>query len=76
MNRASSERLRTIHEWRQRAAIDGELQPGYFRKGRRARGCPGDCPHCRAKKSRPMRRERASDEALAEWLRADGHETG
>jgi hypothetical protein len=69
MRRASLDRQRTIREWRSRLEMDDALEPGRFRKGRTARGCPRRCTHCRAKKLEPTLQTVRSDLSFREWLR-------
>ena len=66
MRRAFLDRSITLVEWRDRHPLDVDLSPGYFRKGRRARGCPRSCAHCRALKSRPARQQARADLAWSE----------
>lgn len=67
MRRANAEWLRVLREWKSRSKIDAALQPGCFRKARRARGCPRSCAHCRAKKKLPTRQEVRATLTFAEW---------
>ncbi len=63
MKRAWLERHRTKGKWRGRHPLDDALELGYYRKGRRARGCPRFCSHCASVKVRPsvqVRRARLS----------------
>ncbi len=75
MRRTANERQCTLREWRMRFEMDASLEPGRFRKGRTAQGCPRRCAHCRAIKLQPTRQERLSEIAEAEWLRDDPVET-
>jgi len=70
MRRAYLERRRTLGEWRERLPVDEDLQPGRFRKGRTARGCPHRCTHCRDKKRLPSVQRKRVELNFAEWLRA------
>ena len=71
MRRASLERPRTVREWKSRQWMDEELEPGCFRKGRTALGCPRFCIHCRAIKDKPKRQTILSDLRMREWLKSD-----
>ena len=68
MRRASIERQRTVREWRNRLEMDATLEPGRFRKGRTARGCPHFCGHCKAQKAAPTLHEIRSRISLAEEI--------
>ena len=68
MRRTALERHRTFSEWRQRHSLDGALEPGHFRKGRRAWGCLRYCPHCAAGKLRSSLQGRRSELAFKEQL--------
>lgn len=70
MRRASNERQWTIREWRNRLPSDESLEPGRFRKGRTARGCPHRCVHCRVQKQLPTIQEKRVLLNFAEWLHA------
>jgi len=70
MRRASEEREFVFREWRKRSMMDAALEPGRFRKGRTACGCPRRCEHCRAKKLHPKLQTRLAQLALREWMRA------
>jgi hypothetical protein len=67
MRRAYLDRWIALREWRARHLLDGDLFPGHFRKGHRARGCPRYCVHCRMLKSRPSRQQLRADLATTEW---------
>ncbi len=67
MQRASLERDRTLREWQRRFEMDRALSPGFFRKGRRARGCHRACAHCRDRKGRPTRQDIRTAIAMEEW---------
>ncbi len=69
MRRASIERLRTVHEWQHRSEMDVSLEPGRFRKGRRAGACARYCMHCRGIKSIPTRQEIIAEFKLAEGIK-------
>jgi hypothetical protein len=71
MRRASIERPRTEREWKSRQSLDEALEPGRFRKGRTASGCPRKCGHCRAIKDRPKLRTILADLKLREWLESE-----
>lgn len=71
MRRASIERPRTIREWRNRSPSDESLEPGRFRKGRTARGCPHRCVHCRVRKQLPTIQEKRALLNFTEWLHAE-----
>lgn len=68
MTRAATERQWVIREWKARRKDDEFLSPGYFRKGRRALGCPRWCAHCRAVKLEPTRHLLRSNLAIREWI--------
>jgi hypothetical protein len=68
MIRAILDRRRTLREWLRRHEEDAALRPGYFRKGRRAKGCNRVCAACRAMKGKPRRREFHTLLAVSEWL--------
>lgn len=68
MRRAEFERQATLGEWRKRPPLDAVLAPGYFRKGRRARGCPRYCIHCRSLKSLPSQQELRAELEFREWV--------
>jgi hypothetical protein len=68
MRRAYLDRQVTLGEWRKRRPRDTDLAPGYFRKGRRGRGCPRYCVYCRLRKSLPTQQELRADLAFSEWL--------
>ncbi len=68
MRRAHEERRTTHGQWRNRHPLDSQLAPGYFRKGRRARGCPRYCVHCRLLKFVPTRQELRAGLAFSEWM--------
>jgi len=68
MQRAYLDRQTTLGEWRKRHPLDADLAPGYFRKGRRARGCPRHCIHCRLLKSLPTQQELRADLEFKEWV--------
>ena len=70
MRRASLERQRTLREWRNRLRADETLEPGRFRKGRTARGCPHRCVHCRVRKEFPTIQEQRGLLNFAEWVQA------
>jgi hypothetical protein len=72
MKRAAIERPRTVSEWKARHAEDELLEPGHFRKGQTAKGCPRRCYHCRAKKLRPPRKQVKADLVFREWLGESG----
>ena len=67
MRRDPFDRQITHAEWRHRHPLDADLSPGYFRKGRRAHGCPRRCVYCRLRKSEPTRQQRIADLSLWEW---------
>jgi hypothetical protein len=71
MRRASLERQRTLREWRKRLLVDETLEPGRFRKGRSARGCPKRCVHCRIRKQSPTIQEQRGLLNFADWLQAE-----
>jgi hypothetical protein len=73
MKRAAIERPRTVCEWKVRQFEDEFFEPGYFRKGRTARGCPRWCYHCRAKKRKPPRKLVEADWTFHEWLEEIGN---
>lgn len=67
MRQAYLDRPTTIGEWGERHPLDADLAPGYFRKGRRARGCPRFCVHCRLLKSLRTQQQLRADLAFSEW---------
>ena len=67
MRRAHLDRRITLGEWRDRHPLDADLSPGFFRKGRRAHGCPRFCVHCRMLKSQPTRQQLIADLSSREW---------
>ena len=71
MRRATIERQRTLREWRNRLPSDESLEPGRFRKGRTARGCPHRCVYCRVKKQVPTLQEKRTLLNLADWVQAE-----
>jgi hypothetical protein len=79
MQRASVERLRTMHVWRQHLSRHGpgpiicqcEWQVGRFRKGQRLGGCgKARCYLCHGDKllKRPTLQQRRADRSYHEWL--------
>lgn len=79
MQRAHTERLRTLHVWHQHLASHGpnaklcvcEFQPGRFRKGQRVGGCGhARCYLCHGEKlfQRPTRQQRLNDLSYKEWV--------
>jgi len=69
MRRAAIERPWTVREWKARQWFDELLEPGCYRKGRRATGCHRWCSSCRDKKLKPTKRLLMSNLAVREWLR-------
>ena len=80
MKRASEERPRTVHVWRQHVSQHSsgplacvcEFQIGRFRKGRRVGGCRKTrCYLCHEDKlrKRPTRQQQRADISYKEWLR-------
>jgi len=67
MRRAHIDRVITFNEWRNRHTQDIDLAPGYFRKGRRARGCPRFCIHCRTLKLLPTPQQLRAEVTWNEW---------
>jgi hypothetical protein len=69
MYRARLDRRHTLREWQRRQEFDEALEPGRFRKGRTAMGCPRKCEHCRAIKTKPTRQLKLSEARFSEWLK-------
>jgi hypothetical protein len=67
MRRAYLDLRVTLGEWRERHPLDADLPPSYFRKGRRVRGCPRFCVHCRRLRSLPTRQQLRADLSMREW---------